>query len=76
MNISSWMGYIYKIGINRNGTQHRQATRNAPLAAASGTMDGSWMERKVTITALIFCKNTAYLWQKVNKGVKKQGQVG
>ena len=55
------MGYIYKIGVNRNGTQHRQATRNAPLAAASGAMDGAWMERKVTITALIFCKNTAYL---------------
>lgn len=35
--------------------------RNAPLAAASGAMDGSWMERKVTITTLIFCKNTAYL---------------
>lgn len=57
-------------------TAKRQATRNAPLAAASGAMDGSWMERKVTITALIFCKNTAYLSQKVNKGVKKQGHEG
>ncbi len=55
-------------------TAKRHATHHSQQQA--GAMDGSWMERKVTITALIFCKNTAYLRQKVNKGVKKQGHVG
>lgn len=43
-------------------TAKRHATPHSQQQAGNGwSVDGAWMERKVTITALIFCKNTAYL---------------